>query len=217
MGELIVYQWLCPPSIHRQSIHPSIICPIHCVHPWSGHPLYVHQHFLTSSEPTDLKLHMETLWGAWMNVCSNGPGHMIKMATTAIYGKTPLKIFFCMTRRPGPPKLDLVIYYCKWQGCTKFIKTINLGWPWPTIWQGKVCFLMHLIPISHSATFLLCPRKLDGRSKNLKNVVEMYGTCSRISKNFWRSSLIRTFLVCYSDKHLWIGGLKPTLYLRTEL
>ena len=28
-----------------------------------------------------------------MKVCSNGPGHMTKMATTPIYGKTPLKIF----------------------------------------------------------------------------------------------------------------------------
>ena len=26
-------------------------------------------------------------------VCSNGPGHMTKMATTPIYGKTPLYIY----------------------------------------------------------------------------------------------------------------------------
>ena len=34
-----------------------------------------------------------------MKVCSNGPGHMIKMAAMPIYGKNPLKIFFSRTRR----------------------------------------------------------------------------------------------------------------------
>ena len=35
-----------------------------------------------------------------MKVCSNGPGHMTKMAAMPIYGKNPLKIFFSRTRRP---------------------------------------------------------------------------------------------------------------------
>ena len=34
-----------------------------------------------------------------MKVCSNGPGHMTKMAAMPIYGKTPLKIF-SRARRP---------------------------------------------------------------------------------------------------------------------
>ena len=32
-------------------------------------------------------------------VCSNGPGHITKMAATPIYGKNPLEIF-SRTRRP---------------------------------------------------------------------------------------------------------------------
>ena len=32
-------------------------------------------------------------------VCSNGLGHMTKMAATPIYGKNPLKIYFSRTRR----------------------------------------------------------------------------------------------------------------------
>ena len=32
-------------------------------------------------------------------VCSNGPGHMTKMAAVPIYGKNPLKIFFSRTRK----------------------------------------------------------------------------------------------------------------------
>ena len=34
-----------------------------------------------------------------MKVCSNGPGHMTKMAAMPIYGKK-LKIFFSGTKRP---------------------------------------------------------------------------------------------------------------------
>ena len=30
---------------------------------------------------------MELLWDGGMKVCSNGPGHMTKMATMPIYGK----------------------------------------------------------------------------------------------------------------------------------
>ena len=35
-----------------------------------------------------------------MEVCSNGPGHMTKMAAMAIYGKNLKKIFFSGTKRP---------------------------------------------------------------------------------------------------------------------
>ena len=43
-----------------------------------------------SSESTGLieaKFHVEFLWEGGMEVCSNGPGHMTKMATMPIYGK----------------------------------------------------------------------------------------------------------------------------------
>ena len=39
---------------------------------------------------------MELLW----KVCSNGPGHMSKMATMPIYGKNLKKIFSSGTKRP---------------------------------------------------------------------------------------------------------------------
>ena len=34
---------------------------------------------------------METPWDAGKKVCSNGPGHMTKMAATPIYGENSLK------------------------------------------------------------------------------------------------------------------------------
>ena len=37
--------------------------------------------------PIDVKFHVEPSWDGGMKVCSNGPGHMTKMATMPIYGK----------------------------------------------------------------------------------------------------------------------------------
>ena len=85
MGELLVYQSLRRPFGVRLSVRPSTFSNIF------------------SSEttgPIELKFHMETPNDAGTNVCSNGPGHMTKMAATPIYGKNPLKILFSRTRRP---------------------------------------------------------------------------------------------------------------------
>ena len=37
--------------------------------------------------PIEAKFHMEPPWDGGTKVCSNGPGHMTKMATMPIYGK----------------------------------------------------------------------------------------------------------------------------------
>ena len=29
-------------------------------------------------------------------------------------------------------------------GPTRLVQIMNLGWPWPTLWQGQIWFLMHL-------------------------------------------------------------------------
>ena len=42
-----------------------------------------------TNEPIEAKFHMEPPWDGGMKVCSNGPGHMTKMAAMPIYGKTP--------------------------------------------------------------------------------------------------------------------------------
>ena len=75
MGELIVYQ-----SLHS-SISQSTFSNV-----------------FSSEMPINLIVHMETPLDAEAKVCSNGPGHMTKMAAMLIYGKKPLKIF-SITRR----------------------------------------------------------------------------------------------------------------------
>ena len=68
---------------------------------------------------------------------------MTKMAAAPIYGKNPLK-----SSSPEPEgrwPWDLV-----WNigdvGPTKFVQihVMILGWPWPTLRQGQICFQMHL-------------------------------------------------------------------------
>ena len=44
-----------------------------------------------TSGPVELKFYMETPWDGGTKVCSNGPGHITKMAAKPIYGKTPKK------------------------------------------------------------------------------------------------------------------------------
>ena len=55
---------------------------------------------------------METPKDGGTKVWSNGPGHMTKMATTLIYGKNPLKIFFPRTRRPMTLGLGMLHLGC---------------------------------------------------------------------------------------------------------
>ena len=88
IGELIVYQSLR---------HPSVVRRLSSV----GRPSTISNIFFSETTgPIELKFHMETPKDGVTKVCSNGPGHMTKMAAMPIYGKTPLKIFYSRTRRP---------------------------------------------------------------------------------------------------------------------
>ena len=51
--------------------------------------VYVCQHFQTSIplKPLKAKFHVEPPWDGGINVCSNGPDHMTKMAALLLYGK----------------------------------------------------------------------------------------------------------------------------------
>ena len=40
-----------------------------------------------TTEPIEAKFHVEPPWDGGTKVCSNGPGHMTKMAAMPIYGK----------------------------------------------------------------------------------------------------------------------------------
>ena len=53
--------------------------------------------FSETTGPIEAKFHMEPPWNRGTKVCSNGPGHMTKMAVMPVYGKNLKKIFFSET------------------------------------------------------------------------------------------------------------------------
>ena len=103
---------------------------------------------------------MELLWDGGTKVCSNGPGHLTKMAAMPIYGKNLKKSSSLEPKGRWPWNLVCSI------GCmstTKFIQMMTLGWPWPIIQQGQIWSLM-----------LLC-----GEKGMHHRVLEYYQVCSK--------------------------------------
>ena len=62
---------------------------------------------------------MKTPYDRLAKICTNCTGHMTKMATIPIYGKTPLNIFFSATKRPMALGLGMYHWGCgPYQICT---------------------------------------------------------------------------------------------------
>ena len=90
---------------------------------------------------------MELLWDRGTKVCSNGLGHMTKMAAIFIYGKNLKEIFFSGTKRPMTLNLGMhhrVLEY--YQVCSKddpgltltFFTTRSNLVPYAFVWEkGK--------------------------------------------------------------------------------
>ena len=55
----------------------------------------------------EAKFHVEPPWDGGTKVCSQGPGHMTKVAAMHIYCKNPSKIFFSGTAGPVSTKLGM--------------------------------------------------------------------------------------------------------------
>ena len=86
-----------------------------------------------TTEPVNVKSHMELLWDGGTKVSSNGPGHMIKVATMPIYGKNFKKSSSPEPKGRWPWNLVCSI------GClstTKSVQMMTLDWSWPILWQG---------------------------------------------------------------------------------
>ena len=61
-----------------------------------------HQNIVSSetTRPFELKFHMKTPCDRLAKIDNNCTGYMTKMATTPIYGKNPLNVFYSGTKRP---------------------------------------------------------------------------------------------------------------------
>ena len=83
---------------------------------------------------------MELLWDGGTKVCSNGPGHMTKLAAMPIYGKN-VKKSSLEPKGWWPWNLVCNIEY---SSTIKFAQMMTLGWPWPILRQGQIWSLMLL-------------------------------------------------------------------------
>ena len=61
-----------------------------------------HQKIVSSETtwPFELKFHMMTSYDRLAKIYTNCTGHMTKMATTPIYSKNPVYVFFSGTKKP---------------------------------------------------------------------------------------------------------------------
>ena len=71
------------PSIYKNIVFSQTVCPI------------------------ELKFYVKTPYDKSAKLYTKYVGHMTKMATTPIYGKNLLKIFFSRTRRPVTLRLGM--------------------------------------------------------------------------------------------------------------
>ena len=90
--------------------------------------------------PIEAKFHMESPWDGGTKVCSNGPGHMTKMAAMPIGGKNFKKSF---PEQIGRWPWNLVCSI-RCLSTTKFVQMMTLGCPWPILRQGQIWSLMLL-------------------------------------------------------------------------
>ena len=98
-----------------------------------------HQNIVSSetSRPFELKFHMKTPYDRLAKIYTNCTGHMTKMATTPIYGKNSLNVFFSGTKRPMAKMSSSLEPKGQWPwdlvcsignlGPTRFAQMINLG------------------------------------------------------------------------------------------
>ena len=76
--------------------------------------LSTHSNIVSSETtgPIELKCHMKTPYDRLAKIFTSFTGHMTKMATTPIYGKKPLNIFFSGTKRPMALGLGMKHWGC---------------------------------------------------------------------------------------------------------
>ena len=84
--------------------------------------------------PIEAKFHMEPQWHGGTKVCSNGIGHMTKIAAMPIYGKNMKNSSSLEPKGRWPWKFVCSIGH---SSTTKFVQMMTLGWHWSILRQGQ--------------------------------------------------------------------------------
>ena len=123
---------------------------------------------LETAMPIEANFHMGPSWDWGTKVCSNGPGHMTKMAAMPIHSKKKLKKSSSLEPKGRWPWI--LVCTIGYSNTTKFIQMMTLCWPGPILRQGQIWSLM-----------LLCGKKvkqLDFSETIVVNDVKV-GRCSQ--------------------------------------
>ena len=167
------------------------------------HPYSLNIFSSETTGPIKVKFHMELLWNGRTKVCSNGPGHMTKMAAMAIYGKNLKKSSSLEPKGQWPWILVCII------GClstTKSAQMMTLGWPWHILRQGQIWSLMLLYgekgkTVDFSETIVVCDLKLATDDRSDKKFLLPRGYIHVLNHEKTRNT--RGPLVLYSSPECW--------------
>ena len=91
--------------------------------------------FSETTRPIELKFYMNTSNVRLAKIYANCSGHMTKMATRPIYSENFLISSSLEPKGQWPWELVCSIGDVS---PTKFAQMINLGRPWPNLWQGQI-------------------------------------------------------------------------------
>ena len=96
--------------------------------------------------PSQNQIHIKLLWDRETKTCSNGPGHINKMAAMPVYGRN-------LSKSSSPEQKGrwpwIAVRSIECTSSTKSVQTMTLGWHWPTLRPGRSWSLL-----------LLCRKKL---------------------------------------------------------
>ena len=111
-------------SVVRQSVVCLSVCHPHSLNIFSSETAW----------PIKVKFYMEPPWDGGMKVCSNGPGHMTKMAAIPMCGKNLKK----SSLEPKGRWLWKLVWHIGCSSTTKFVQMMTLSWPWAILRQGQI-------------------------------------------------------------------------------
>ena len=124
-----------------------------------------------TTRPFEAKFYVESLWDGGTKACSNGPGHMTKVAAMTIYGKKKKNLLWNLKAD------DLETWYAA-PSTTKFVQVMPIGWPWlisrqGQIWSPTLLYGKKVKTMDFSEKIVVCYIKV-GRWRQINEYMKLY-------------------------------------------
>ena len=148
--------------------------------------------------------------------CSNGLGHMTKMAAMPIYGRD--------LKKSSPEPIDQwpwnLVFSILYESTTKIVQIMILGWPWPILRQGQIWSHRLLYGKRWKLVFFFflnfCSLRSQSCLKHSTKWVYKVEWISKVMVILWPWSKVTQISVktCFSQKLL--GDLEPKFIWKLE-